>query len=104
MPKQTIFEGTLLDETLTYTLAELIQMGHITDTVIVEMVEFGVIEPQGKMQEQWVFTSRSVIRFNKAMRLHQDLAINWAGISLVLDLLEERDDLRQQLGVKNRTT
>lgn len=97
MANSPIYEGTLLDESITYTLAELAQMGNISDVVIVEMAEYGIIEPQGASQQQWVFTSRSVIRFKKAIRLHQDLAINWAGISLVLDLIEERDDLRQRL-------
>ncbi len=97
MAKLPIFEGILLDETVTYTMTELIEMGNVDEAVLIEMHEYGIIDPQGETQEKWIFTSRSVIRFKKAMRLHHDLSINWAGISLVLDLLEEREQLHQAL-------
>ena len=99
MTKTTIHDGILLDESVTYTLTELNEMSPLAPSVIIEMTEYGIIEPQGKVPEQWVFSSRSVIRFKKAMRLHQDLHINWAGISLVLDLLDERERLHQQLAL-----
>ncbi len=97
MAKLPVFEGILLDESITYTLYELTQMGNISEAVIIEMHEHGIIEPQGETQDKWIFTSRSVIRFKKAMRLHHDLDINWAGISLVLDLIEQRDELHHRL-------
>ncbi len=97
MAKPPVFEGILLDESVTYTVHELTQMGDISQTVIIEMHEHGIIEAQGEMAEQWVFTARSVMRFKKALRLHQDLDINWAGISLVLDLMDEREELLQRL-------
>jgi chaperone modulatory protein CbpM len=94
-----IHEGILLDENVTYTLYELIDIGQIDEKIIIEMIEYGVIEPRGQTQQEWKFTSFALIRFKKALRLHRDLAVNWAGISLALDLLDEVDELRQQLAV-----
>ncbi len=99
MTKTIIHHGILLDESVTYTLTELSEISSFEKAIIVEMTEYGILEPQGKTPEQWVFSSRSFIRFKKAMRLHQDLHINWAGVSLVLDLLEERESLHQKLAL-----
>ena len=95
MEKPPIHEGLLLDETVTYTLTELTQFGGLQEKIIIEMVEYGIVEPEGENQEKWIFRSKSIIRFQKAIRLHQDLNINWPGISLALDLLDEVHELRQ---------
>ena len=92
MAQNHIHEGILLDETVTITLTELSELGHVEEETIIKLVEHGIIEPQN--QQPWIFTSHTVTRVQKAVRLHDDLAINWAGISLVLELLDEINDLR----------
>lgn len=95
-----IYEGQLLDESVTYTRTELMKICAIEQVVIVEMMEYGVIEPQGKSQAgEWLFSAKALRRSQRALRLQQDLAINWPGISLALDLLEEVEELRQMLQV-----
>ncbi len=96
MRKEFIYEGTLLqDKTVTYTLTELREICVVEEKVLLEMVEFGILEPKEKRQQIWIFNANALDRTQKAMRLHHDLAINWAGISLILDLLEEIHELRQ---------
>ncbi|MGD9591486.1 MAG: chaperone modulator CbpM [Candidatus Berkiella sp.] len=97
MAKHPVIEGIILDESVTYTIHDLLEMENSNEAMLIEMHEYGIIEPQGETQEKWVFTSWSVIRFKKAVRLHHDLAINWAGIALVLDLIDERDALHQHV-------
>ncbi len=95
MANPPIHEGLLLDETVTYTLTELTEIGSTEEKIVIEMVEYGIVEPEGENPEKWIFRSKSIIRFQKAIRLHQDLNINWPGISLALDLLDEVHELRQ---------
>lgn len=94
-----IHEGTLLDENITYTLREIVEISNIEETVIVEMIEHGIIEPQGQSLPQWVFISSDLIRFKKAIRMHRDLNINWEGISLALNLMDELNELRQMVSL-----
>lgn len=97
MADKPIHEGILLDESLNVTLTELSEMGQIEEKIVIEMVEHGIIEPQGETIQQWVFSSHSIMRVKKAVRLHDDLAINWEGISLALQLLDEVHELRKMV-------
>jgi chaperone modulatory protein CbpM len=97
MVKERVIEGTLLDETTIFTRIEFCEVCRVEDTILLEMVSFGIIEPMDKATNEWRFTSQSLLIAQKALRLHQDLAINWQGISLALDLLEQIDELQAQI-------
>ena len=97
-----IIEGILLDESHSYTLIELVEMCVVDNNTVIEMMDYGIIDPIGKQEEQWVFTANAVVRSQKALRLHHDLNIDWAGISLALDLLDEIETLRAELGAIKR--
>lgn len=104
MTKEPIYEGILLDESVTYTLGELCEICAIEEKLLREMAEYGIVEPVDQSSTQWAFTSISVLRSQKAVRLHQDLSINWQGVSLVLDLLDEVNELRQMIEVLKKET
>jgi chaperone modulatory protein CbpM len=65
--------------------------------IVVEIVEIGIIEPRGSSPDDWLFDTDMLSTTQRAMRLHRDLDINWSGIALALDLIQERDSLRRQL-------
>jgi chaperone modulatory protein CbpM len=44
-----------------------------------------------------VFTPVHIARARKAARLMRDLGLNFSGVGLVLDLIEERDALARRL-------
>ena len=52
----------------------------------------------GSQPLQWVFQLNAVARVQKAARLSRDLALEWADLSLVLQLL---DDI-EQLSLENQ--
>jgi chaperone modulatory protein CbpM len=97
MADKPVHEGILLDESLTITLTELSELGQVEEKIVIEMVDHGILEPSGASMQQWVFSSRSITRVKKAIRLHDDLAINWEGISLALQLLDEVHELRKMV-------
>lgn len=90
-----IHEGVLQDATITYTITEVQTICVVDRTVIEELVAYGIVEPIGSSYEQWIFNYHALSRTQKALRLHQDLAINWPGIALALELLDELEELRQ---------
>lgn len=72
-----------------------LQTGVAEDTVF-EIVEQGIIEPIGASPDEWLFTPTMLTVTKKAVRLHRDLDVNWAGIALALELLDELEQLREQ--------
>lgn len=99
-PKHTI-TGIILDEEASFSLSELSSACSVRTEYIIELVDEGILEPRQR-QEEWYFTGESLVRLQKARRLQKDLGVNLAGTALVLDLMEEIGQLREQLQYLNR--
>lgn len=83
------------------TLEELCNVCHISPDTIQHLIEFDIIHPRGQQQE-WLFDLSALQRIQTALRLQRDLEINMAGVAIVLDLLDQMQDLRQQIHVMHR--
>ncbi|ALE89931.1 MULTISPECIES: chaperone modulator CbpM [Pseudomonas] len=77
----------------------------IPATYVIEIVEHGIIEPQGRTPDVWRFDDYELAIAQRATKLHNDLEMEWEGVALALDLIEEVQQLRaenqrlkQQLG------
>ncbi|MGR9053528.1 MAG: chaperone modulator CbpM [Gammaproteobacteria bacterium] len=92
----TLFSGTVLDEHTRFTLVELCVLGKTNAEWIIELVDEGVLDPEGETLDAWRFDANALKRLQAARRLQRDLRINLPGAALVLDLLEEIEALRQQ--------
>ncbi len=97
MTLPTHLSGDLLDDQRELTLAEVCRISGLHAEEITILVEEGVIEPVGPGGGRWRFRATCVRRLRSAVRLHQDLGVNWAGAALALDLLEEVEQLRGRL-------
>ena len=76
---------------------ELCEFSSITETLMVELIEHGVVTPvAGEIPAEWQFSVASVVVAKKASRLHRDLAMSWENIPLLLNLLEEIAALRTE--------
>jgi chaperone modulatory protein CbpM len=79
------------------TLQDLCRFCHADEAWLIELVEYGVLEPKGATVEKWRFRGANIVRAKKASRLNRDLGINTAGVAMVLELLEERDTVLRRL-------
>ena len=86
-----------LDSGDTFDFIRFCQLCRIESAIVILMIEEGVIEPVGQSIDDWQFTHASVMRAQKANRLHRDLNINLPGVALSIDLLEEIEDLRTEV-------
>jgi chaperone modulatory protein CbpM len=93
-----VVRAELVDTANLCTVDELCLACNVDANWITELVEHGVIEPIGRVSADWRFTSRTIVRIAKAKRLERDLDLNPPGLAIVLDLLDEIDHLRAQLG------
>ena len=93
-------QGVILNEDTHCTLADLCRLCGVPAEVIHEMVEEGLLTPEGLSPGDWRFTCVAIKRVQTAVRLQQDLRVNLAGCALALDLLEELEELRRLLRVR----
>ncbi len=92
-----IINGVILDERLFLTLAELSRASTRHAEWIIELVDEGILEPQGQEPRDWRFPAESLTRAHKAMRIQRDLQVNLAGVALILELKDQLDLLRARL-------
>jgi chaperone modulatory protein CbpM len=92
-----VVAGTVMDESVRFSLVELCECAKATQEQVLAMVEEGILEPEGTSIHTWRFDTRALKRLQIAVRLEHDLGVNLPGSALVLDLLEEMEALRRQL-------
>lgn len=91
------YRCTVLDETMTWGIAELCDLCRVDSNLVHEMISEGLLTPQGTSPETWRFNAVAVKRIQVTLRLQNDLRVNLPGAALVLDLLEEIDELRARI-------
>jgi len=77
-------------------LNELCEITVLSKDAVIEIVEHGIVEPQGREPESWQFDMHMLVTTRKAVRLYRDLEIDWSGIAFALSLLEELEELREE--------
>lgn len=76
---------------------ELCQCVLIDEDRLIDLIDHGVLTPtSGQHKREWQFSATAVSVVERARRLHQDLAVDWADIPLVLNLLDELGQLRSE--------
>ena len=91
--------ATILEEQVGLSLSEVSRACAVHAEMIVELVNEGVLAPDGREPHRWRFTGLHVRRATVALRLQRDLGLNLAGAALALELLDELEALRAQLRV-----
>ncbi|MBA1199405.1 chaperone modulatory protein CbpM [Pseudomonas plecoglossicida] len=74
----------------------LCQEVDITADWVIEIVEHGIVQPSGRTPEDWLFDDRAPVTLKRAVKLHQELELEWEGVALALELLEEVQHLRSE--------
>jgi len=87
--------GTVLDEDMRCNLGDLCRLCGVPADSILEMIDEGMLCPQGNTPKEWRFTALEVRRVQTTIRLQRDLRINLPGCALALQLLEELEELRR---------
>lgn len=97
--RNEILSGLILDDEVLLSLGELSHACTVHAEWVVELVEEGILEPTGRDLAHWRFPATSLQRAHTALRLQQDLDINLAGVSVILDLIDEMEGLRARLNI-----
>ena len=92
-----MFSGGILEEEVELTLSELCRACQLSAEQVLDLVEYGVIEPSGRALIGWRFGGVCVKKVHRVMRLKRDLGVNTAGAALALDLIEEIEQMQSRL-------
>lgn len=87
----------ILEEHTQLTLADLCRACAVQAEQVIELVDVGVLEPQGREPAGWIFVGTSLHRARTALRLQRDLDMDIAGVALALELLDEIASLKTRL-------
>lgn len=79
-----------------FSFSELCDVTELSSHIVIEVVEHGIVEPEGADPESWTFDTQMITLTKKACRLHNDLGIDWSGIALAIQLLDEVEQLRHE--------
>jgi len=101
MDAKTIVAGVLMDENITFSAIEVCQHCNISAEQLEEMIEHGLFN-QVTHSRDLAFDFIRFRRILSASRLQQDLGINTPGVVLVLNLLDELAQIRDELSILQR--
>lgn len=91
----TLLTGTVLDENTRCSFGDLCRFCGVPAELVLEMIDEGLLNPQGSGPGEWSFTAVEIKRVQTTIRLQRDLRINLPGCALALQLLEELETLRR---------
>ncbi|OGT74887.1 MAG: hypothetical protein A3H44_15335 [Gammaproteobacteria bacterium RIFCSPLOWO2_02_FULL_57_10] len=69
---------------------------------VFEIIEYGIITPDGESPDDWRFDVRMISTAKRALRLQRDLHLEWSAVALVIELLDEREQLRAENAMLSR--
>ena len=90
--------GVILDDQSEVTLEELCQSCRVDQSVILALVDEGIVEPIPGEPEPRRFSGTTLPRVVRALRLQRDFDLNLAGLAFALDLINEIETLRKSMG------
>ncbi|ETX11842.1 molecular chaperone [Marinomonas ushuaiensis DSM 15871] len=100
MSKSEIVVINSQHEHLLFTLAEVCERCGAHTDMIIEMVEYGIVDPiEQPLLDIWYFNSQALVRVQRAQRLMDGLKLNLSGVALSLELLDEIDGLQKHISV-----
>jgi chaperone modulatory protein CbpM len=82
--------------TLVVDMQEFCQVVDMPVAYVMEIVEHGIVEPQGRWPDEWLFDTDSLSVAKRAVKLHHELDLEWDGVALALNLLEELEQVRAE--------
>lgn len=78
-------------------LDELCLSADISQEQIIEVVEYGIVAPlEGETLSEWVFDLESAHWIKKAIKLNQQLQIDWVATAMVIKLMRKEQRLEKE--------
>jgi chaperone modulatory protein CbpM len=90
-------EAVRIDDDAVLSYRDLVLESGVSEQVVQEMVNYGVLTPLGADATTWTFTMRSLVVVRKAQRLQRDFELDTHAVTVVLRYLERIEALEAQV-------
>lgn len=81
--------GRFVDEENDLTMEQICEICRTNSKLIIEMVDEGIVEPEGEENSSWHFSYSCVETVRIVVRMQKDLRVNLPGAALALQLLKQ---------------
>ena len=92
-----IFTGILVGEQGALSIEEMVEACGAEVAWVVELVQVGVLSPEGRDEAAWRFGALDLLRARRLARLARDFEASTEAAAVILDLLDEIARLRARL-------
>lgn len=94
-----VSEHQLSDDAVVWTLEEVCERTALRPDDIRDLIDLGLIGPASEPKDDrvWTFRDPALARLQRAARLRRELELDWAGVAVALDLMEEIERLRRRV-------
>ena len=86
----------VVEEGLALSLAQLCRATRASPEEVQVWVVEGVLQPEGRLPQEWRFTGVALRRARIALTLTRELEVNAPGVALALDLMDQIHALRRE--------
>lgn len=93
----SIIECGQADKTVTLNLTEFSRCLQADNQLVVEMVNYELIQPKGTHPNNWQFDACCLKRAKTIVSFYRELGVNLEGIGLALHLLDRVEELENRL-------
>ena len=84
----------VVEDQVAFTFTDLCRASGADEAQLRELVDEGLLQPNGRSPDDWEFSGQSLPRARQALRLARDLGLSLSGAAIVMDLLAEIESLR----------
>jgi len=89
--------GTIISGDVTLSFTEICSATKVNPQLVLELIEYHIIQPQGNAESNWAFDHICLKRVRLARNFYHDLEVNLPGIALAIDMLERIDALEAEI-------
>ncbi|OGT43803.1 MAG: hypothetical protein A3F13_01470 [Gammaproteobacteria bacterium RIFCSPHIGHO2_12_FULL_40_19] len=88
---------TVIDENNALSFEEICRAIHADNDLIVQLIEYHIIQPKGSSRDDWAFDHLCLKRAKLARNFYYECEVNLAGIGLLIDMLEKIEALENHI-------
>jgi len=87
----------MTDIGLNVSFDELCDLIYIERDCMVDIIEYGIAKPvSGSGKNDWYFEISSIIWLKKAVRIYDELEVDWVAVAMIIDLLKQKQILQSE--------
>lgn len=86
----------MAEQLLYFSLEQVCRSLPMAREQVIEIVHLGIIQPIGQAPTQWQFDIDMLAEAKRAWRLHRQLELDWPGVAVALQLLDQIDELKRE--------